>query len=62
MEAVTEQLEVLELGRKIVELCDKHTNSIGISRAAVSIADTVMASRQFDPMPVLSQPVRAESV
>jgi len=57
METVTgpqEKLDVTEFAKEIIEICDKHTNSIGMARAAIQIADTIMASRQFAEESALS--------
>lgn len=53
--------DVLELAGKIMRLCDEHTSNVGIARAAIQIADTAMASRQFDAERELSKPNLAES-
>jgi hypothetical protein len=47
MTVTGQKSEVLELAGRIADLCDEHTSRIGIARAAIQIADTVMSARQF---------------
>ena len=45
MKKVTGQ-HVLQVAEKILAVCDEHTSSISAARAAIQVADTVIASRQ----------------
>ena len=47
MKAMTgHKADPMEIARKILTVCDEHTPSIIVARAAIQIADTVIASRQ----------------
>ena len=37
---------VLQIAEKILAVCDEHTSSIIAARAAIQVADTIIASRQ----------------
>jgi hypothetical protein len=62
MGAVTGQIEVLELARKIVSLCDEHTSSEPIARAATDIAGKVITLRLSSSQSPQELPLSATSL
>jgi hypothetical protein len=56
--------DVLELAARIVDVCREHTSSVIFLRAAIQIADTVIASGspQFAEQPASTESTPALSV
>ena len=64
MKTVTGQaagLEILELAEKIIHVCDEHTSSRVVSCTAISVAEKIMASRQFAGEQLVYEPTLEQS-
>jgi hypothetical protein len=53
MKAVTGQVDVMKIAKRLLAVCDAHTSSAISARAALQVADTVIASRQADEVGAL---------